>query len=316
MLVEMFGTISSLSSATASLLLFDYLVSVIGSSDAACTANAVLSFIDQYTIDEQSWSSGAPKEMYLFNRDATEYWSYNTSDIAIIYSGRTYDAVLIKRNDIQLSTNSLKNQIEITVALDNPFALNFVQEPLRGNVQLTIYRQHTSANSTKTYWKGYVRHVKFKPHEAIIYVGLKPDSTKRFGLMRRYQRNCSLVLYSQWCGISEADTDFYVTGTIDSVNGSTIVATAFGTEADGWFLGGKFKTDNGNCLQRIVYHSGTTIKIDRVVSALAAGNTFIARAGCDKSKAICKSKFSNKLNFGGQAYIPTKNPFVGSLLYD
>jgi len=111
--------------------------------------------------------------------------------------------------------------------------------------------------------------------------------------------------------ISKTNSNYYVDGTINSISGTTIDATILSSKADGWFLGGIFKTDNGSTLQKIVYHSSTEIRIARSVSALSVGDTFRAWAGCNHLKATCKTKFANKLNYGGQPYLPNKNPFTG-----
>jgi len=288
------------------------LVDLEGTSNSISSLIALLD-IHNYLNDEQSIQDGEPVELYLFDRNnGAEYWSYTSTDYDIIYNGKTYVAALIKRGDILLDSNSLKTQIEIEVALDNPFVRNSIVEPIEGVVRLTIYRRH--GNDYITYWKGFVRGFSFKSNTAIIICGLKLSSLKRGGLMRKYSRQCDLPLYSTLCGISKDDSNFYVTDTINSVSGAEIDATVFGTKADGWFLGGIFKLDNGNCTQRIVYHSGTTIKIARSISAIQTGLAFTAWAGCNHLKATCKDKFNNKLNYGGQPYSPNKNPFVGDAI--
>lgn len=265
--------------------------------------------IHNYLSDEQSAIYGQPVELYLFNRDNIEYWSYTSSDSIIVFNGRSYIPVLIRRGDIALDLNSLKTRIEIETDLSNPFARNFIDEPLEGKISLTIYRRHL--NSFITYWKGYVQGVKFKSKTAVILSGLKNASLKRSGLMRKYQRNCGLPLYSIWCGILKTNSLYYIDGTINSVDGRTIDATIFGTKVTDWLLGGILKTDDGSCLQKIVYHVGNEIKIARAVSALKAGDTFRAWAGCDHLKSTCDTKFENKLNYGGQPHLPDKNPFAG-----
>ena len=290
------------------------------------SVSAVLS-IHNYLNDEASIQDGQPVELYLFDRDnGAEYWTYTSSDSVITYDGKIYKPELINRGDISLDLNSLKTQLEIEAHLTNPFARNYIHEPIEGVIQLTIYRNHL--NSYVTYWKGYIRGVKFSSDMAHIIAGLKISSLKRFGLMRKFQRSCGLALYSTWCTISKDDEDYYVTGNesdINSVNDTTIDATIFGQEKaqqyPNWLLGGIFKVEDGNgkiiCLQKIVYHVGSEIKIVRSVSAFAsafANNDsiiFKAWAGCDHLKATCKDKFNNKLNYGGQPYLPDKNPFVG-----
>lgn len=280
-----------------------------GTISGESSSSATLS-IHNYLNDEQSVQDGQPVELYLFDRnDGAEYWSYTSTDYDITFGGRIYLAALIRRSDITLDSNSLKTQLEIETALSNSFARTSIKEPIEGIVKLTIYRRH--GNDYIVYWKGFVRGIKFKSQIIAIIVGLKLSSLKRGALMRKFSRNCGLILYSNWCTISKTDSDFYRDGTINSISGVEVDATIFGTETDGWFLGGIFKTDNGNCLQRIVYHVGNIIKIARSVSALSATQTFRAWAGCNHLKATCKDKFSNKLNYGGQPYLPDKNPFTG-----
>ena len=265
--------------------------------------------LDNYINLESSAQDGQPVELYLFNKLDTEFWTYTSTDQIISYGGRDYSPIAIKRGNIRLDINSLKTKLDVTIPLTNPFGRLWIQQPIEGIVSLTIYRFHK--NSFKIYWKGFVRGVKFKPDVILVICSLKTTSLKRFGLMRKYQRNCGLPLYSPLCAISEDDSDFFVDGTVNSVDGRTIDATILSSEVDGWFLGGKFKTDDNEVLQKIVYHSGTEIKIARSVVSLKAGDTFRAWSGCDHLKATCKDKFANKLNFGGFPYLPNKNPFTG-----
>jgi len=273
-------------------------------------ATGITFIFENYLLDEQSVQDGQPVELYLFDKDdGAEFWSYTSTDYNISHDGRTFLAALIKRSDIVLDLNSLKTRLEVDVDLSNTFARNFISEPIEGTVKLTIYRRH--ADSYVTYWKGYLQGVKFLSKSIKILLGLKISSLKRFGLMRKFQRNCGLALYSTWCTISKTDSDYYVDGIINSIDGTTIDATIFSSKADEWFIGGIFKTDNGSALQKIVYHSSTEIRIARSVSALSVGDTFRAWAGCDHLKPTCKDKFGNKLNYGGQPYLPDKNPFIG-----
>jgi uncharacterized phage protein (TIGR02218 family) len=212
---------------------------------------------------------------------------------------------LIHRNNAQLSANPLKDSLEVEVDRLNPFAVNYIFAPVDGTVVLTIYRGH--AGSYVTYWKGMVSSVKFKSQTAIITVNSKISSLKRFGLMRKYLRSCSYPLYSPRC--TKSKTDYRVPGVVLTVLGIDVTATAFGTKSNGWFTGGWF--ESGGCSQMIVHHVGTAVKLAHRMRDLKIGDSFLAYAGCDHSSATCKDKFGNKLNYGGQEYIPTKNPFVG-----
>lgn len=282
------------------------LLAGISGGSASLTGSLTL---DNYLNLEASTQDGEPVELYLLNEADTNYWSYTSSNQIIVYSNRSYAPISIKRGRIRLDTNSLKTNLELEVPITNTFVRQFIPQAIENEISITIYRRHSSYYIT--YWKGFVRGIKFKSNVAVIICGLKTTSLKRFGLMRKYQRNCGVPLFSPLCTISDTDPTYYVDGTINSVNGTTIDATIFSSKTDGWFLGGKFKSDDGVVYQKIVYHSGTEIKISKGHSSLAAGDTFRAWAGCDNLKATCKTKFNNKLNFAGQPYIPDKNPFTG-----
>ncbi len=287
---------------------------MIGAISGASTSQAKLT-ISGYTGDERSLTNAGPEELYLFNEADANYWAFTSSDSDIIFSGRTYQAVLIKRGSIKLDANSLKTQVELETAIDNSFVVNFRNGPIERLVQLTIYRRHNySPTDFVTYWNGFVRAVKFSPKRAGVIVGLRTASLGRLGLMLKYQRTCGLALYSTRCGISKANASFFVAGNVLTVDGATITATEFGTEADGFFFGGSFRTNDFSMNQKIVFHEGTTIRVSRAVSSLEVGDAFTARAGCDWSRATCRNKFANELNYGGFPYLPDKNPFSGDAI--
>ena len=48
----------------------------------------------------------------------------------------------------------------------------------------------------------------------------------------------------------------------------------------------------------------TLVLMDLAVQAIRLGDTFFARAGCDKSVATCSAKFGNVPNFRGYPTIP------------
>ncbi len=287
---------------------------MIGAISGISTSQAKLT-ISGYTGDERSLTNAGPEELYLFNEANTNFWAFTSSDSDIIFEGRTYQAVRIKRGSIKLDANSLKTQVELETAIDNSFVVNFRNGPIERPVQLTIYRRHNySPTDFVTYWNGFVRAVKFSPKRAGVIVGLRTASLGRLGLMLKYQRTCGLALYSTRCGISKANASFFVTGNVLTVDGATITATEFGTEADGFFLGGSFRTNDFSMNQKIVFHEGTTIRVSRAVSSLEVGDAFTARAGCDWSRATCRNKFANELNYGGFPYLPDKNPFKGDAI--
>lgn len=265
-----------------------------------------------YTGYEKSLTSGSPEELYLFNENDANYWTYTSSNRDINYGGRTYLARLIRRGDISLHANSLKTQLEITTAITNAFGRQYISGPIEHRVSLTIYRRHSAESADwVTYWKGFVKAVGFKSKSIKIIATLNTLALSRYGLMVKYSRLCAVPLYSPRCTILKTDSDFYRDGTITTISGPYIDATIFGTVTNGWFSGGIFKTDNGVALQKIISHSSTRVKLSRAVEAIEVGDTFRAWFGCDHGRNDCRIRFDNELNYQGQPYIPDKNPMSG-----
>ena len=64
----------------------------------------------------------------------------------------------------------------------------------------------------------------------------------------------------------------------------------------------------------ITAHTGDTVTVLSPFEDLAAGDSIEVYAGCDRTKAVCVSKFSNYDNFGGWADWPTKNPYQTGII--
>lgn len=264
-----------------------------------------------YTTKERSLIRGEPVELYRFKRGG-QYWTYNSSDIVITYTGKIYEPALIRRGDIELTSNSLKNLLKIEVDRANKFAVAFISIPVEHTTELVIYRGHRDLESNGIfdfveYWKGYIYVVKFLPKVVNIIASPKTNSLKRSGLMRKFQRSCGYQIYSTRCTLLKAD--YLRSGTIISIDGTKIEATIFSTEANDWFKGGLFEADNKS--RMIVWHEGNYIRTDHIIHSLEVGMPFDAFAGCLHSGSVCHNKFGNKINYGGQEFIPNKNPFVG-----
>ncbi|HUV85393.1 MAG TPA: phage BR0599 family protein [Methanosarcinales archaeon] len=260
-----------------------------------------------YDSIEASVNEGKPIELYDFAAGVTHY-RYTSGPEDVTYSTQVYSTEMISRSELELSDNAFKNELEIKINRDNIFAQKFIEAPIDGMVSLTIYRGH--GTDFVTFWAGVISQVSFNSDEIVISASPRTSSMSRIGLRRKYQKLCNHPLYSGLCTV--VPSSFKVTGTIASVDGTTIVSGDFATKANGWFLGGKFVL--GSAERLITSHSGSTITISRKINAAVAGNSFTAYAGCDHTQLTCLNKFSNLLNYGGQPWIPVKNPFSGDAI--
>ena len=257
-----------------------------------------------YDTTEASVSSGKPIELYDFENNSNHY-RYTSGPVLVAYGGYTYVPETIQRGELEMSENAFRNELEIKINRDNVFIRRFIQAPLEGMVNLIVYRGH--GINFVTFWVGVVSQVKFNSEEVTITATPRTSSLLRTGLRRKYQKLCNYPLYAVGCGVNL--DSFKVVGTIDTISGFTITSSAFATKANDWFKAGKIVV--GDAERLITTHTGNTITANRGIVEAVVGNSFTAYAGCSHTMNICTDKFNNLINYGGQPWIPTKNPFSG-----
>ncbi|MGN6383644.1 MAG: DUF2163 domain-containing protein [Dyella sp.] len=121
-----------------------------------------------------------------------------------------------------------------------------------------------------------------------------------------YLPQCNHALFDAGCGLSKAI--FAVSGAVDSSTATTITDASL-TQASGYFaLGYVVITSGVNAgLTRMVrdFGGGVMTLLYPLPAACAAGDTYTAYPGCDKTQATCGSKFANLGRFRGFPRVPT-----------
>ena len=109
-----------------------------------------------------------------------------------------------------------------------------------------------------------------------------------------------------------------IKGVVDHGSQTLLVTSALGfAKATDYFAGGWLETGTGPTIEkRGILHSapsGTTdvtLTIDRPLIKAANNQTLTMYPGYDGNIDTCETKFNNRINFGGHAYIPDVNPGV------
>jgi len=258
-----------------------------------------------YQDYEISAADGIPIELFdIYNSDG-EHWRLNTSTDDITYIGNVYTAGIIKRTEIIIGGEvEDDNVVSLELSRGYDFTNDFISGPIDSLVSLNIYRQHV-ANYAKI-WSGYMSFISFDK-DGVPTCRFDNVLTSRFrlGHRRRCSRLCNHALYKTGCLINQES--YKVTGTVSIVASTVITSSQFATESDGYFLGGKLKI--GTATRLIIAHATNTVTVDRAFVSAAAGDAFIAYAGCDHTPATCKARFDNKLNFGGNEFLAVDSPF-------
>lgn len=126
-------------------------------------------------------------------------------------------------------------------------------------------------------------------------------------------RACDAELGDQRCGVALAQPQFSGNGTV-TVHAEPDMLTVSGLAGfeAAWFTHGTLTWTSGaraGRSERVMEHrrdgSGVTLVLGtNPGAAVAAGDRFSIRAGCDKAFATCKAKFANALNFRGFPHLP------------
>jgi uncharacterized phage protein (TIGR02218 family) len=130
---------------------------------------------------------------------------------------------------------------------------------------------------------------------------------------RTFQAGCDAALGDARCGIDLENAIYKGTGVVADLlrDRAFRVSGLSGFEA-GWFTSGTLTWTSGANAGRIaevLCHGltdaiATLTLLEAPVRAIAEGDGFIARAGCDKRIATCSAKFANVANFRGFPNIP------------
>ena len=130
---------------------------------------------------------------------------------------------------------------------------------------------------------------------------------------RSYQFTCDADVGDARCSVALNTPAFQVSASVASVTGNRrILALGLAGFATGWF-------DQGTVLWTTGANAGRTMEVkshrvtaagvmvvlwQKMSEAVAAGDQFTITAGCDKTFATCRAKFSNGDNFRGFPHMP------------
>jgi uncharacterized phage protein (TIGR02218 family) len=133
---------------------------------------------------------------------------------------------------------------------------------------------------------------------------------------RTFQAGCDAALGDARCGI-DLDTDVYKgAGVItDLLRDRAFLASGLSAFEAGWFTAGTLTWTSGANAGRItevLAHGladaiATLTVLEAPVRTIMEGDSFIARAGCDKRMVTCSAKFGNIANFRGFPDIPSQD---------
>lgn len=254
---------------------------------------------------ENSRSLGQPDTLYRFTVGDTVY-AYTDAEETRIFQSTEYEPIPIERDQVSSSGTLDKANMKITVPTSAGIAEIFRIFPPSDVVGVTVFQGHAEDDEFNAVFTGRVLGCSRAMSKATLSCEPVITSMRRPGLRRRYMRGCMHALYGDKCRLNRAA--FTVNATITGVDGAYLT---FGNGWNGSFAAERFRggVASVNGEQRtIISVMGNTLLVSGVVPGLAAGGTAALSLGCEHNMDACTA-FGNILNYGGQPWIPSKNPF-------
>ena len=243
-----------------------------------------------------------------------QVWTMTSADERQTYNGEYYRPVAMGRTGTEQKNSLARANLDVRLPLNHALSQSLMTSLYDQVVTLTLFINDDGDISTA--WKG--RLATIQPEKTHLTISFESifTSLRRPGLRARFQKSCRHALYYRGCNLNMED--FASAATVSAINGSTLTVPEAAGQSDGYWLGGMVAAANG-ALAFVTAHTGDQVTVQRVpyplIEQLAqdgAGTAITLYPGCDHSRATCKAKFNNLLNYGGFDWIPQKNPMGGS----
>jgi len=270
-----------------------------------------------YQSEETSPESGRPVELFTIVLGASTF-RYTSAEDDVVINAITYTAVPLLRGAFATGPDERSNTIDITLPVSNEFVRKYINSVPGSRAFLQIVRTQRDdvAQEEEATFQGLVEAVSFNKNVTEAKVTVLPLIAAVSRPIPRYvySSQCNHVLYDPTtCDADDTDPSFRLSANVTVVSGVTITIPGAAAFGDGWFDGGYVETTGGTDARMVISQVGDVFTLMLPFTDSPLGSTMVALAGCGRSIAICKSKFDNVINFGGFAFVPSKNIFTSGL---
>lgn len=258
---------------------------------------------------EESTFDGAPLELFRFTCGAAVY-AYTNSESEVTKDATVYLPVAITRGAMQQDANAEAASLtSITLPQSVDIAELFGPFLPARPVGITIFRRHLTDPDAQfiPILIGTIATHSFEDDTLVLSCYTLLGALRRRVPWLTYQRPCNWALYSVGCGVNRFL--FRLDGTVSGVDGLTISASVFGSQANNWLRSGWVERVNTGETRFITSHTGASVTVQSPFPGLSIGEPLVAYAGCDRTMTTCESKFNNLNRHAGWPDVPSKNPY-------
>lgn len=285
--------------------------------------------IENFAQFENSDDQGAPIELYEFSFGDTNdsFYRYTTSIVDLkrdptrrsskdtpyvpAEGDPVWKAVPISRDEIEQTSKAERTGLVIHLPVDTDLAMLYGDYPPATVCTCKIYSGHLTDPYLQFHviWAGRVLSTVKNENEIDVSCDSLLVSLKRPGIKRNFQYACPLVLYGKYC---RANKKPFPVEVVEVINGKSLLIKS------DWNQGVDFaKFTNGTLVWQGDYGletrtlgtvSDKQLQIRGSLRYIKAGTKCNIYLGCNHLMSDCENLHNNVVNFGGQPWIPLKNP--------
>jgi hypothetical protein len=230
-----------------------------------------------------------------------------------------YKATPIKRETLDASQVMRRRELAVSLPVDHPIVQRWFQQgvPPR-QVTLTCYRKQERSGVIQRMWSGLVTMIECDGSIAKLTVPARTtDSIQRMlPTITNGSNGCVHVLYDGMCRVDRASFKRETTAIL--VQGRDIRVDIGAGHLGDWAVGGEFvhvasgerMTIAAQADEDPAHTNVTTLTLQLPIPGLKTGDAIECYAGCAHDIITCNEKFANQINFFGNPYKTSKNPFL------
>lgn len=229
--------------------------------------------------------------------------------------GYRFKPIPIDRDEITDVGSLSKTDMNIKLPRATEIVRLFKSYPPSFVVTLQIFEGHFEDRDRefKPVWGGRLLNCEIEKSQATLSCQPGSTSLKRPGLRRNWQRQCPLPLYGPDCRavevlldcVFDSATNNAITGIIPD-GGLPSGAEAYANGIARWVNSVNGRNEVRSILSCVVNDDKFTILVSGAVRNVVG--SFTITKGCQYTERTCTEWHNNILNYGGQNWIPLKNP--------
>lgn len=261
-----------------------------------------------------------PVEVYRFVQGGVTF-DWTSAEDEVTVDSVPYAAESISRGRISQSPQDRGTILEITVPITNGFAKRYRASTPAARASIVIksvQRSDFPGPEAVTIYDGFVVSVGFTAEMKEAVIACRPVEAAASRPVPRfsYQSLCNHDLFDDNCKVDDTDSRWRLSATVSAQAGATITVPGAGAFGADWWVGGVVEINGGDDVRTVVAQSGNDLQLMLPFPTSVNGESVTVLAGCDHTPTICDTKFdtpedvdSNIINYGGFAFVPTRNPF-------